>query len=47
VLLSICSLLDDPNPDEHLDPEVVQMYRSKQRPRYEAIAREWTRSYAI
>ncbi|OOQ90734.1 Ubiquitin-conjugating enzyme E2-16 kDa [Penicillium brasilianum] len=46
VLLSICSMLTDPNPDDPLVPEIAHVYKSD-RPRYEATAREWTRKYAI
>lgn len=44
VLLSICSMLTDPNPDDPLVPEIAHVYKSD-RPRYEATAREWTRKY--
>jgi ubiquitin-conjugating enzyme E2 D/E len=45
VLLSICSLLNDPNPNDPLVPEIANMY--KQNPdTYEKIAREWTVLYA-
>lgn len=46
VLLSICSMLTDPNPDDPLVPEIAHVYKSD-RQRYEATAREWTRKYAI
>ena len=45
VLLSICSLLDDPNPDDPLAPEIADKY-VKDRPAYDMLAREWTRIYA-
>lgn len=45
VLLSICSLLTDPNPDDPLCPDIAHVYKSD-RARYEATAREWTRKYA-
>ena len=45
VLLSICSLLTDPNPDDPLVPEIAQTYKAN-RVRYEETAREWTRKYA-
>ncbi|CAJ0757800.1 13884_t:CDS:2 [Entrophospora sp. SA101] len=45
VLLSICSMLTDPNPDDPLVPEIAHVYKTD-RPRYEATAREWTRKYA-
>lgn len=44
VLLSICSLLTDPNPDDPLVPEIAHLYKHD-RARYEATAREWTRKY--
>jgi ubiquitin-protein ligase len=46
VLLSISSLLTDPNPDDPLVPEIAHMYKN-QRPRYEETARAWTQKYAM
>ncbi|KAJ3354864.1 Ubiquitin-conjugating enzyme E2 4 [Allomyces javanicus] len=46
VLLSICSLLTDPNPDDPLVPDIAHLYKTD-RSRYEATAREWTRKYAM
>jgi len=46
VLLSISSLLTDPNPDDPLVPEIAQIYKTD-KPKYEATAREWTRKYAM
>ena len=46
VLLSICSLLTDPNPDDPLVPEIAHTYKN-QRPRYEETARAWTQKYAM
>ena len=46
VLLSICSMLTDPNPDDPLVPEIAHVYKTD-RARYEATAREWTRKYAV
>lgn len=46
VLLSVCSLLTDPNPDDPLVPEIANVYKTD-RARYEATAREWTRKYAM
>lgn len=46
VLLSICSLLTDPNPDDPLVPEIAHMYKSD-RAKYEATARSWTQKYAM
>ncbi|RWV94959.1 hypothetical protein GW17_00042456 [Ensete ventricosum] len=46
VLLSICSLLTDPNPDDPLVPEIAHMYKT-QSSRYEETARAWTQKYAM
>jgi ubiquitin-conjugating enzyme E2 D len=46
VLLSICSLLTDPNPDDPLVPEIAQIYRTD-RTRHDTTAREWTAKYAM
>lgn len=46
VLLSICSLLTDPNPDDPLDASVAQIYKND-RKKYNHIAREWTEKYAM
>ena len=45
VLLSICSLLTDPNPDDPLVPEIARKYKTNVE-EYEKIAGEWTRKYA-
>jgi ubiquitin-conjugating enzyme E2 D/E len=45
VLLSICSLLTDPNPDDPLVPEIAHVYKTD-RNRYNELAKEWTRKYA-
>ena len=42
VLLSICSMLTDPNPDDPLVPDIAHLYKTD-KTRYEATAREWTR----
>jgi ubiquitin-protein ligase len=42
VLLSICSMLTDPNPDDPLVHDIAHLYKTD-RTRYEATAREWTR----
>ncbi|CAF2126940.1 unnamed protein product [Brassica rapa subsp. trilocularis] len=41
VLLSICSLLTDPNPDDPLVPEIAHMYKTD-KSKYESTARSWT-----
>ncbi|CAH6780780.1 Ube2dnl2 [Phodopus roborovskii] len=46
VLLSICSLLCDPNPDNPLVPEIAKIYRSNLT-QYNKLAREWTQRYAM
>ncbi|KAF4644917.1 ubiquitin-conjugating enzyme subfamily protein [Toxoplasma gondii] len=45
VLLSISSLLTDPNPDDPLVPEIAHLYKSD-RMRYDQTAREWSQKYA-
>jgi ubiquitin-conjugating enzyme E2 D/E len=45
VLLSISSLLTDPNPDDPLVPDIAQLYKSN-KVKYEQTAREWTKKYA-
>ena len=45
VLLSICSLLMDPNSEDPLVPEIADIYNN-QRSRFEVTAREWTLKYA-
>jgi len=46
VLLSICSMLTDPNPDDPLVPDIAHLYKTN-RAQYEATAREWTRKHAM
>ena len=45
VLLSICSLLDEPNPDDPLVIEIANLYKNK-RSKFIANATEWTLTYA-
>jgi len=45
VLLSISSLLCDPNPDDPLVPEIAHQYKTN-KALYEANAREWTQKFA-
>ncbi len=45
VLLSICSLLTDPNPDDPLMSDIAQLYKTN-REEYTRLAREWTAKYA-
>jgi ubiquitin-conjugating enzyme E2 D/E len=46
VLLSICSLLTDPNPDDPLVPEIAQILRNN-RSQHDVTARDWTAKYAM
>ena len=46
VLLSVCSLLTDPNPDDPLVPEIANIYK-RDRKTYVKTAREWTQKYAM
>ncbi|KAF4090194.1 hypothetical protein AMELA_G00049020 [Ameiurus melas] len=46
VLLSICSLLCDPNPDDPLVPEIARIYKTDTE-KYNKMAREWTEKYAM
>ena len=46
VLLSICSLLSDPNPKDPLMPEIADEYINN-RDSYESNAKLWTRKYAV
>lgn len=46
VLLSICSMLTDPNPDDPLVPEIAHVYKTN-RSKYKDTAKEWTKKYAM
>jgi len=46
VLLSICSLLCDPNPDDPLVPEIARMYK-QDRDKYNRNAQLWTIQFAV
>lgn len=45
VLLSISSLLDDPNPDDPLVPEIAHQYNTRKE-KYIETAKKWTEMYA-
>mmetsp|Transcript_5748 Transcript_5748/g.20630 ORF Transcript_5748/g.20630 Transcript_5748/m.20630 type:complete len:151 (-) Transcript_5748:69-521(-) len=45
VLLSICSLLTDPNPDDPLVPDIAVLYKTDPAA-YADTAAKWTRRYA-
>lgn len=46
VLLSVCSLLTDPNPEHGLNKEALDSYRSN-RQKYYDTAKQWTLKYAV
>ena len=46
VLLSILSLLDDPEPSDPLVPEIAELYM-KDRGAHDIRARQWTETYAM
>ena len=46
VLLSICSLFTDPNPDDPLVPAIAKQFKTN-RALHDATAREWTRKYGM
>ena len=46
VLISICSLLCDPNPDDPLVPDIARMY-VRNRDKYNRTAQLWTIQYAV
>lgn len=46
ILVSICSLLTDPNPDNCLRVEIAQLYK-KNRALHDKKAREATKKYAM
>lgn len=46
VLLSICSLMADPNPNDPLVPEIARLYKSN-RTEFNRIAKEHTEKYAV
>ena len=46
VLLSISSLLTDPNPDDPLVPDIANLFKSN-RKQYNENAKEWTRKFAM
>ena len=46
ILLSVCSLLADPNPNDPLVPEIAKLYNEDLK-KYEQQAREYTMKYAV
>jgi ubiquitin-conjugating enzyme E2 D/E len=45
LLLSICSLMDDPNPNDPLVPEIANLYKSNKE-KHNQIATKYTAKYA-
>jgi len=45
LLLSILSMLDDPNPNDPLQPEIANVYKGDLE-KYKEFAREWVERYA-
>ncbi|XP_071696327.1 ubiquitin-conjugating enzyme E2 28-like isoform X2 [Rutidosis leptorrhynchoides] len=46
ILDSICCLMNEPNPDDALVPEIADIYKTD-RAKFESTAQAWTRAYAI
>ncbi|KAI5171400.1 ubiquitin-conjugating enzyme E2 D [Nematocida sp. LUAm3] len=46
VMMSICSWLDDPNPDDPLVPDIASLCKVDQ-VKYKEKCREWTQKYAM
>jgi len=46
VLLSVCSLLDEPNPDDPLMPDIARLYKND-RNKFNLTATHWTRKHAM
>ncbi|KAL8573156.1 hypothetical protein ACOMHN_036141 [Nucella lapillus] len=46
VLLSISSLLTEPNPDDPLVPEIARLFKTDPK-KYKENGREWTKKYAM
>jgi ubiquitin-protein ligase len=45
ILLSVCSLLSEPNPSDPLVPDIAEQLRSD-RPGHDAVARQYTHTFA-
>ncbi|KAK6245796.1 hypothetical protein QUC31_000573 [Theobroma cacao] len=46
VIIAICSLMNDPNPDDPLVPKIGAEYKNN-RSSFEATARQWTMQFAL
>jgi ubiquitin-conjugating enzyme E2 D len=45
VLLSLCSLLSEPNPDDPLEPEIAKLLKNNKK-EHDSLAKEYTLQYA-
>lgn len=45
-VISICSLLCDPNPDDPLEAAIAEQFKLD-RAKFDETAREWTKKYAM
>ncbi|CAF5043983.1 unnamed protein product, partial [Rotaria sp. Silwood1] len=45
ILISLCSLLSDPNPEHGINKQAVQLYRTDKN-KYQEIEKQWTTIYA-
>ena len=45
LIVSITSLLSDPNPDDPLEPDIARIYKADKE-KHDRIAKEWTVKYA-
>lgn len=46
LLISLCSLLSDPNPEHGLNRDALQLYRTD-KVKYNETVRDWVRTYAM
>lgn len=46
VLLSICALMTDPNPEDPLVPDIAHLYKNDKK-KYTENCKDWTRRYAM
>ncbi|CAF2773865.1 unnamed protein product [Rotaria sp. Silwood2] len=46
LLISLCSLLTDPNPEHGLNKAALKLYQTDQK-KYNEVSREWTTKYAM
>ncbi|CAD8112469.1 unnamed protein product [Paramecium sonneborni] len=46
LLLIICEVLEDPNPDDPLDPDIAKIYKSNKQ-QFVITVQEWIQKYAL